>query len=56
MDWFNAERRFIFATKTPNLRNEWIEEIRKDMVFNGNMRVSANEIVEIVNNKSRRPK
>ena len=31
-DWYNAERRFIFATKFPKRRNKWIEEVIKDKV------------------------
>ena len=26
-DWYNAERRFIFATNTKALRKEWIKNI-----------------------------
>ena len=34
-DWYNAERRFIFATKNPKRRNKWIEEVIKDKVRMG---------------------
>ena len=34
-DWYNAERRFIFATKNPKKRNKWIEEVLKDRVQTG---------------------
>ena len=30
IDWYNAERRFIFAAKTENLRRKWIEEVVKE--------------------------
>ena len=29
-DWYNAERRFIFAAKGPKTRDKWIDEINKD--------------------------
>ena len=51
MDWYNAERRFIFATHTATLRDEWVGEIKKDMVFNGSLRTSTKEIIEIVSSK-----
>lgn len=34
-DWYNAERRFIFATKTVKRRDKWIEEVVKDKVKTG---------------------
>ena len=43
-DWYNAERRFIFATKTLKKRNKWIKEITKDKVSSGLHR----GIVEII--------
>ena len=29
-DWYNAERRFIFATKTEQQRQRWLDEIMKE--------------------------
>ena len=29
-DWYNAERRFIFATKTEEQRQRWLDEIMKE--------------------------
>ena len=34
-DWYNAERRFIFATKTTKRRDKWIEEVVKDQIRTG---------------------
>ena len=34
-DWYNAERRFIFATKTTKRRDKWIEEGVKERVKTG---------------------
>ena len=34
-DWYNAERRFIFATKTAKKRDAWIDQIVKDRVTTG---------------------
>ena len=34
-DWYNAERRFIFATKTAKRRDKWIEEVIKDKAKTG---------------------
>ena len=34
-DWYNAERRFIFAAKGPKTRNKWIEQIVLEKVSTG---------------------
>ena len=31
-DWYNAERRFIFATKTSKKRDKWISKVLKDKI------------------------
>ena len=34
-DWYNAERRFIFACKTAKERDKWVEKIIMDKIRNG---------------------
>ena len=34
-DWYNAERRFIFACKTEKERNKWVEKIIMDKIRTG---------------------
>lgn len=31
-DWYNAERRFIFASETDKMKNKWIEKILTDQI------------------------
>ena len=45
-DWYNAERRFVWAAPEPRLKNKWIEKIIMDKVRSGIRAGMANIIMK----------
>ena len=45
-DWYNAERRFIFATKTEHQRQRWLDEIMKEKACSAITKARASVVSE----------
>ena len=45
-DWYNAERRFVFAAPNGKLMNKWVEKIIMDKVRSGIKAGMANLIMK----------
>ena len=45
-DWYNAERRFIFATKTEQQRQRWLDEIMKEKACSAITKARASVVSE----------